>query len=454
MFIDTSKLEVPVFYPTVDEFRHFSSYISKIESLGAHQIGLAKIIPPKEWTPRKLGYQQKQINETLVKNPIKQEIRGKNGIYSVDNIQQRSIKLNQFQRLASTHRYATPQGISHDLNKLEERYWQNLTTIAPIYGAGELKISRNESNRIESIFSDVSGTFYDSTQTIWNVNNLGTILNDLENESGRKIEGVNTAYLYFGMWKTTFAWHTEDMDLYSINYVHFGASKQWYVIPPSFGKQFEKLASKYFPSQSRRCPAFLRHKMSIISPSILHQQSIPFCKIAQNQGEFIITFPYAYHSGFNYGFNCAESTNFALERWIEYGKHSIQCACRHDMVKIDMNRFVFKYQPDLYDDWIQQRNLTRHPEEFSSKSKGKTKIFVCFFFCHAASRLNNNNSARFACFLFVILQLLPNVNRFNSNINKKSLSNATHRFSELKTRRHSFELHFYEQKFHRKHFRC
>lgn len=64
----------------------------------------------------------------------------------------------------------------------------------------------------------------------WNINHLGTILDLVNEDYGISIEGVNTAYLYFGMWKTTFAWHTEDMDLYSINYLHFGAPKTWYVL--------------------------------------------------------------------------------------------------------------------------------------------------------------------------------------------------------------------------------
>ncbi|XP_015426692.1 PREDICTED: lysine-specific demethylase 4C isoform X4 [Myotis davidii] len=159
------------------------------------------------------------------------------------------------------------------------------------------------------------------------------------------------------MWKTTFAWHTEDMDLYSINYLHFGEPKSWYAIPPEHGKRLERLAQGFFPSSFQGCDAFLRHKMTLISPSVLKKYGIPFDKITQEAGEFMITFPYGYHAGFNHGFNCAESTNFATVRWIDYGKVAKLCTCRNDMVKISMDIFVKKFQPDRYQLWKQGKDI-------------------------------------------------------------------------------------------------
>ncbi len=61
--------------------------------------------------------------------------------------------------------------------------------------------------------------------------------------------------------------------------------------------------------------------------------------MVQHEGEFIITFPFGYHSGYNLGFNCAESVNFAFESWIEIGKKAESCHCMEDSVKIDVSIF-------------------------------------------------------------------------------------------------------------------
>ncbi|XP_036117516.1 lysine-specific demethylase 4C isoform X5 [Molossus molossus] len=130
-----------------------------------------------------------------------------------------------------------------------------------------------------------------------------------------------------------------------------------YAIPPEHGKRLERLAQGFFPSSSQGCDAFLRHKMTLISPSVLKKYGIPFDKITQEAGEFMITFPYGYHAGFNHGFNCAESTNFATVRWIDYGKVAKLCTCRKDMVKISMDIFVKKFQPDRYQLWKQGKDI-------------------------------------------------------------------------------------------------
>jgi len=181
--------------------------------------------------------------------------------------------------------------------------------------------------------ADMEGTLFDEDVESWNLRNLHTVLEIID----KKIPGINQPYLYFGMWKAMFSWHTEDMDLYSINYLHYGASKTWYATPPQHGKQLEKIASEYFPNLNGQCENFLRHKTTLISPYILSEEhKIPIFSTTQNQGEFIITFPYAYHSGFNHGFNCAESVNFGHETWFEYGRKAVLCSCQPRVVYINM----------------------------------------------------------------------------------------------------------------------
>ncbi len=124
-----------------------------------------------------------------------------------------------------------------------------------------------------------SGSITDDNVAEWNIQHLNSILDWVNDDYNVKIDGVNTAYLYFGMWKTTFAWHTEDMDLHSINFLHYGEAKFWYTVPPEYCRRFERMALGLFPNLAKECPAFLRHKMCLISPSILRQNSIPYNKV-------------------------------------------------------------------------------------------------------------------------------------------------------------------------------
>ena len=184
------------------------------------------------------------------------------GLYQLLNFQKKSMSYSSYQELASSERHRPPQNASVD--EVERKYWKNITFNPPLYGA------------------DVPGTLYDEGVREWNINHLDTILDMVTQDYGTSIPGVNSAYLYFGMWRASFAWHTEDMDLYSINYLHFGAPKLWYAIPPAQAPRMERLACGFFPEASSQCSAFLRHKMTIISPNVLRKYSIPVSRVSHH----------------------------------------------------------------------------------------------------------------------------------------------------------------------------
>ena len=75
---------MPVFRPTMTEFKDFAKYIDSLEVAGAHKVGLAKIIPPPgEWVARQKGYDDLEGPDSSIRiqNPISQLVEGKEGIY-------------------------------------------------------------------------------------------------------------------------------------------------------------------------------------------------------------------------------------------------------------------------------------------------------------------------------------------------------------------------------------
>ncbi|KAG8526226.1 uncharacterized protein KY384_000219 [Bacidia gigantensis] len=463
--------KIPVFKPTMNQFRSFKDFISKIDNYGMKS-GIVKVIPPEEWRDS-LPALDEAVKTIRVKNPITQEFHGTHGTYTQANVEkQRSYNLPQWKGLCeesnhqppakrgerrrnqekptqarltrtkrepspaptgrkrgpgrprvrplpaprerkSSHDRATsesstqvpptpksplpktagkskkskkskkykpaddddepksggrqPKSVSsrrlnnkrdqvdfvdeeafHDfdyriynqnewtterMQELETAYWRSLNFNNPMYGA------------------DMPGSLFNDSTKHWNVAHLENLLDVL----GQTVPGVNTAYLYLGMWKASFAWHLEDVDLYSINYIHFGAPKQWYSISQEDARRFEGAMRSVWPTDAKNCDQFLRHKTYLISPQLLQSQyNIKVNRLAHFEGEFVITFPYGYHSGYNLGYNCAESVNFATESWLDFGKVARKCNCEADNVWVDVREIERKLRgeptPEYYEE--------------------------------------------------------------------------------------------------------
>jgi hypothetical protein len=88
----------------------------------------------------------------------------------------------------------------------------------------------------------------------------------------------------------------------------------------------------------------------LVSPQLLASHGIKVNKLVHHQGEFVITFPFGYHSGYNLGYNCAESVNFATTSWLKFGRDAKKCECVGDSVFVDVDEIERKLRGDPTDD--------------------------------------------------------------------------------------------------------
>lgn len=158
-------------------------------------------------------------------------------------------------------------------------------------------------------------------ETWWNINNIPCAPNSVLRHVRVAINGINVPWMYYGSLFTTFCWHNEDNYLYSINYHHKGAPKQWYGVPgnKTSADGLEKVFKSYLSMKMRDIPDLMHHITTMFSPRLLQNADVPVYKVIQYEGEYVITFPRAFHGGFSYGPNVGEAVNFATHDWIAYG---------------------------------------------------------------------------------------------------------------------------------------
>ncbi|XP_060765953.1 lysine (K)-specific demethylase 5Ba isoform X2 [Neoarius graeffei] len=172
----------------------------------------------------------------------------------------------------------------------------------------------------------------------WNLNNMPVLDASVLTHITADICGMKLPWLYVGMCFSSFCWHIEDHWSYSINYLHWGEPKTWYGAPGFAAEQLEAVMKKLAPELFETQPDLLHQLVTIMNPNVLMQHGVPIYRTNQCAGEFVITFPRAYHSGFNQGFNFAEAVNFCTVDWMPLGRQCIEhyrslnryCVFSHD----------------------------------------------------------------------------------------------------------------------------
>ncbi|PPS15843.1 hypothetical protein GOBAR_AA04739 [Gossypium barbadense] len=213
-----------------------------------------------------------------------------------------------------------------------------LSTIASDVNSHSKRKSGNASN-------DMEGTAgWKLSNSPWNLQVIARSAGSLTRFMPDDIPGVTSPMVYIGMLFSWFAWHVEDHELHSMNFLHTGSSKTWYAVPGDHAFAFEEVirAEAYGGNIDRLAAlSLLGEKTTLLSPELIVASGIPCCRLIQNPGEFVVTFPRAYHVGFSHGgvylvtmikllmmvisltsFNCGEAANFGTPQWLQVAKEA------------------------------------------------------------------------------------------------------------------------------------
>ncbi|XP_078173229.1 lysine-specific demethylase JMJ703-like [Carex rostrata] len=358
--------DAPVFYPREEEFKDTLNYIESIRPY-AEPYGICRIVPPWSWRPpcqlkakniwenSKFVTRVQRLNELQNRGAMSKSCQSQNTMRKRRKVVENGTNqarmnpsaverfgfepgpeftLETFKKYADDFRReyfggdANP-GFEPSVENIEGEYWRIVekptAEIEVLYGA-DLETKSFGSGFPQSVASTTNSSETDDEyiKSGWNLNNFPKLSGSVLSFESGDISGVLVPWLYVGMCFSSFCWHVEDHHFYSLNYMHWGAPKIWYGVPGIDAPKLEAAMKKYLPDLFEEQPDLLHNLVTQFSPSLLKQEGVPVYRSVQREGEFVLTFPRAYHAGFNCGFNCAEAVNVAPIDWLPHGQNAIE----------------------------------------------------------------------------------------------------------------------------------
>uniref|UniRef100_A0A3B3XYM6 [histone H3]-trimethyl-L-lysine(4) demethylase n=1 Tax=Poecilia mexicana TaxID=48701 RepID=A0A3B3XYM6_9TELE len=222
----------------------------------------------------------------------------------------------------------------------------------------------------------------------WNLNNMPVLEQSVLTHINVDISGMKVPWLYVGMCFSSFCWHIEDHWSYSINFLHWGEPKTWYGVPASAAEKLEAVMKKLAPELFDSQPDLLHQLVTIMNPNVLMDHGVPVYRTNQCAGEFVVTFPRAYHSGFNQGYNFAEAVNFCTADWLPLGRQCVAhyrrlhryCVFSHEELlckmaadpenlDVELAAAVFKEMDDMIEEETKLRQAVQEMGVLSSEQE-------------------------------------------------------------------------------------
>lgn len=250
-------------------------------------------------------------------------------------------------------------------------------------------------------------------RTGWNLNLLPFQPSSVLRHVQEEVNGVNVPWLYMGMLFTTFAWHVEDHACYSANYMHEGEGKVWYGVPSKEAARFERTVAQLLQDRFEEEKDLLFHITTMVSPAQLIAAKVPVSRVVQCPGEYVVTFPQAYHAGFSLGWNVAEACNFAMADWLPFGRRAAEKyrnnatnrspAFSHDQLVCELGESSGDYPPEACVLIHEELRLLLQSENVERAAAGREGVTVSVAFASKSDPRYECARCQGICFLSAVM---------------------------------------------------